>query len=86
MLSLTITARQCNKSVSCLLGIVDEEIAFALDRECSETLYLWEQENEAMRIDALMGGTLASQLTGQPKMNGPTAGEITPSNFRDQSM
>lgn len=62
------------------MGIADDEIAFALDRECAEILYLWEQEQEAQRLDAMMSGTLLSQLNGQKP-----AREITSADIRDQS-
>lgn len=80
-----MTARLCNKSPSDLFGIRDEEIAYYFNQECAETLYSWEQEQEARRLDAMMSGTLLSQFTEQPKMNGRVR-EITPaSDIRDQS-
>lgn len=52
--------------------------------ECAEIFYLWEQEQEVKRLEAMMAGTLLSQLSGQPKMNGRQVREITPADIRDQ--
>jgi len=79
-----VTASKSNKSCSELIGIDDPEIAFAFNMECAEIFYLWEQEQEVKRLEAMMAGTLLSQLSGQPKMNGRQVREITPADIRDQ--
>lgn len=84
MLSLTVAASKFSKLPSDLLGIDDQEIAFCFNQECAETLYLFEQEQEVKRLEAMMTGTLLGQLNGHPKMNGEVR-EISPVNLGDQS-
>lgn len=51
MLRLTLAARLCNRSPADLVGIVDEEIAFAFNMECAETLH--EDEVERQMVNAV---------------------------------
>ena len=78
MLGLSLTARQSNKTVSELLGIEDEQIAFAVNHEAAEIFYFWEREQEQKVVEAMLGGGMAKQATD-------AVAEVTAANFRDKS-
>jgi len=73
-----VTARQCNKTVADLLGIEDEQIAFAVNHEAAEIWFLWEREQEAEKLKAMVTGRMTNQAAD-------AIGEITADNLGDQS-
>lgn len=66
MIRVSVTARQCSKSPAEIVGIEDREVAFAFNVECAEVLYLWEREQEAVKVASLFAG-----MTGAPKASPP---------------
>lgn len=80
VLALTTTARLSNRSPAEVLGIEDEEIAWAFDRECAEVLNETEVLKETRMLEMIATGQVSSLMGGK---RGPTK-EITADNFRDQ--
>lgn len=65
VIRISVTARQCNKSPSDVVGIEDRDIAFAFDVECAEAFYLWEREQEVTRIASLFAGMMGAPTQNQ---------------------
>lgn len=83
-MALTATARLSNRSPSEIVGIQDEEIAFAFDLECAVVLNEVEQLKETRMLEMITTGQISS-LLGKPDVRRPIR-EITSANFRDQGM
>lgn len=79
VLALTTTAKLSNRSPADVVGIEDEEIAWAFNRECAEVLNEADQLKETRMLEMITTGQVSS-LMGKPR----AVREITPANFRDQ--
>lgn len=73
-----MTAKQCNKTIAELIGIEDEQVAFAINHEAAEMWFLWEREQEVEKLKAMVAGKVANQAAD-------AIGEITADSFGDQS-
>jgi len=73
-----VTAKQCNKTIAELIGIEDEQVAFAINHEAAEMWFLWEREQEVEKLKAMVAGKVANQAAD-------AIGEITADSFGDQS-